>query len=242
MKKLLLLLFFTLAGTVYSLPHTAFTLVSSERKTVKATEIASLEKSQTVGRKEGFNLSFTEKEVRLVVVTGPEDDMLSYRVQGVRNPTIAVPAGATLKILFVNIDYDMRHDVRFGHFTGPFDIMVETQETAGSTKLAGRAEDGTLQAEEIVVKANSIGQFRYFCSIRGHAKDGMWGHIAVGVRPDPNAKPPEKIAHVHSPDEDKDHDHPAQTGAKPSPTPHKVARNRLPLPRPCRSLPARSPN
>ncbi len=230
MKNLILLFFIALAGSIHTYAHTAFTLVSSQKKTVKATDLASLEKNQTTAKREGSNLTFSEKEIRLVIITGPEDDMLSYRIQGVRNPTLVVPAGATLKILFINVDTDMRHDVRFGHFTQAFDVAVDIAETAGSTKLTARSEDGTLQAEEIVVKANNNGQYKYLCSVRGHAKGGMWGHIAVGVKPDPNAKPPEKIEHVHSPEEEKDHDHPAQPAAKPSPTPH--GDHNMPPPKP----------
>ena len=150
--------------------------------------------------------------------------MLSYRIQGIRNPTLAVPSGARLYHLVCKRRFDMRHDLRFGHIVGEFVDAPEIAETAGTTKLAATSEDKTHQAEEIVVKANENGQYKYFCSVRTHAKGGMWGHIAVGVKPDPNAKPPEKTEHVHSPDEDKDHPHDekpvTKPAAKPSPTPH----------------------
>lgn len=219
MKRTLSLLFIAVAASVSAYAHTAFTLVSSEKKTIKAADVAALEKDQTAGARSATNLSFTSRDVRLVVITGPEDDMLSYRIQGMRNPTLVVPAGVTMRILFINVDTDMRHDVRFGHMKMPFDIAPPITETAGSEKLTARTEDGTLQAEEIVVRANENGQYVYFCSIRGHAKGGMWGNIAVGVQPGANVKPPEKIEHVHSPDEDKDHEHDAKPAAKPSPTP-----------------------
>ncbi len=229
MKTLLLLLFLAFFSATSAFAHTAFTLISSERKTIKSVDIASVEKNQTRGKKDGSVLTFTENEVRLVVVTGPEDDMLSYQIQGVRNPTLAVPTGALLKILFVNIDVDMRHDIRFGHVIPPFELAVEIENTAGSTKLAARGEDGILQAEEIAVKAQSTGQYVYFCSVRGHAKGGMWGNIAVGVKPGANVKPPEKTVHVHSPDEEKDRDQPA---AKPAPTPHDDHKTPQPKPSP----------
>ena len=221
MKKFLLPLFLiALAGSAHSSPHTAFTLVSSEKTTIRAADVVSMERNQSAAKRDGSTLTFNDKEIRIVVLTGPADDMVSYRIQGVRNPTLAVPAGATLKILFINVDTDMPHDLRFGHFTGPFAAVVDVAETAGSSKLTFKSADGTLQAEELVVKANSNGQYKYLCSVRGHARDGMWGHIAVGVKPDPNAKPPEKVEHVHSPDEAQDHAHPGQPAAKPSPTPH----------------------
>src|SRR5215203_7303561 len=137
MRKIVLLIFLAAATSVTALAHTAFTLVSSEKKTIKESELAAVEQARTIGKVSGSNLSFVEKEIRLIVRTGPEDDMLSYRVQGIRNPNFVVPAGATLKILFVNVDSDMRHDVRFGHVTGDFPIAPDITETAGTTKLPG---------------------------------------------------------------------------------------------------------
>src|SRR5688572_327534 len=134
MKKLLVLVLFALALSVEAFAHQPFTLVSSEKKTVTHTQLASLETKQTVGKKDKTTLTFTEKDIRLVVITGPEDDMLSYRIQGVRNPTLAVPAGARMTILFVNVDVDMRHDLRFGHIAGKFVDDPETAETAGTAK------------------------------------------------------------------------------------------------------------
>ncbi|MCD9189341.1 MAG: hypothetical protein LUM44_23190 [Pyrinomonadaceae bacterium] len=207
MKKVILSVFFVLLLSADLFAHEAFTLVSSESKTVKETEIANLEKSQTVGKKENSNLIFTEKEIRLVVLTGPEDDMLSYRVQGVRNPNFVVPSGATLKILFVNSDADMRHDIRFGHIAGEFGIAPEIAETAGTQKLTAKSEDGVFQAEEIVVKGSENGTYKYFCSVRGHAKGGMWGNILVGTTSTENLQTAPKMKHIHSDNEEEEHDH-----------------------------------
>ena len=204
MKKFILLLFVALLSSVNAFAHEGFTLVSSEKKTIKLADLIEIEKARTLGTKESSNLTFTEKEIRLVVKTGPEDDMLSYRIQGVRNPNLIVPAGATLKILFVNSDEDMRHDVRFGHIMKDFEIAVDIAETVGSNRLESKTEDGSMQAEELVIKAGEDGAYKYFCSIRGHAKGGMWGNIFVGVKPGAEMKMSEKQTHVHSADEDMD--------------------------------------
>lgn len=202
MKKLIFLMFVALIFSVQAIAHQAFTLVSSEKKTVKEADLAVLQKSQTEGKKSGTTLIFTENEIRLVVLTGPEDDMLSFRIQGMRNPTLVVPSGATLKILFVNIDGDMKHDIRFGHVVGEFVVGPDIKETAGADKLSPKSEDGMMQAEDFVIRANEDGAYKYFCSVGGHANGGMWGNIAVGIKPG-NLKMPVKTAHVHSPDEDK---------------------------------------
>jgi Sulfocyanin (SoxE) domain len=222
MKTFITLLFCALFFSANAFAHEAFQLVSSEKKIVKESEIDALKKSQTVGKIEVNNLAYTEKEIRLVVVTGPEDDMLSYRIQGVRNPNLIVPAGATLKILFINADVDMRHDVRLGHIMKAFELAPEITETAGTNRLEHKSEDGAaMQAEEIVVKAASTGAFKYFCSVRGHAKGGMWGNILVGVSSIENLQTPEKQTHVHSPDEDREESKPHKHDEKTQQTPKK---------------------
>ena len=208
MKRIIWLLACAFILSVNVFAHQAFTLVSSERKVIKSDDLIEIEKSRTIGAKDGANLTFTGSEIRLFIETGPEDDMLSYRIQGIRNPNLIVPSGAVLKILFVNSDEDMKHDVRFGHVTKDFEIAPDIAETVGSERLEHTTEDGAMQAEEIVVKAASDGAFKYFCSVRGHAKGGMWGNILVGQNSTDNLKTPEKTTHVHSADEDKDENHP----------------------------------
>ena len=194
MKKVISSLILTFFLSVSAFAHQAFSLVSSQKKTVKESDLAKLEKDQTVGKKDKTNLTFTENTIRLVAMTGPEDDMLSYRIQGMRNPTLVVPSGATLTVLFINTDGDMPHDIRFSHIMGDFPIAPATSESAGTTRIAHKAEDGTSNAEEIVVKANDEdGAYKYFCSVREHAKGGMWGNILVGVKPGADMKMPEKM-------------------------------------------------
>ena len=162
MIKLIIVTVFAAAFSMNAFAHTPFTLVSSEMKSLTSNELAGIEKQQTFGVKERSGLSFREKEVRLVVETGPEDDMLSYRIQGVRNPVLILPSGATLRILFVNVDSDMRHDIRFGHVMGDIPIAPDVTDTAGTAKLTAKSADGTMQAEEIVIKANENGELQIF--------------------------------------------------------------------------------
>lgn len=221
MNRYILLLFFALLLSANVFAHEAFTLVSREKRTVTQNDLIALTKERTVGKKEGTSLAFTQKEIRLIVLTGPLDDMLSYRIQGMRNPTLVVPSGATLQIVFVNMDFDMRHDLKFAHAELPFPVSPDVSTAVGSEALAPETADGSHNAEELVIKANSDGQYMYFCSVRGHAKGGMWGNIAVGIQPGKDLKMPEKTEHVHSPDED------MGTGQKPSPaaTPHQHGEN-----------------
>jgi hypothetical protein len=203
MKRLIFLAALALAFSANALAHNAFTLVSSEKKTFKESEVPNLQKQLTAGKTVESNLEFSDNEIRLVVITGPEEDMLSYRIAGMRNPNLVVPPGVTLRILFINLDDDMPHDLRFGHVMGDFPATPVITETAGTTRLAAKSEDGTVRAEEIVIKATEDGAYKYFCSVRGHAKGGMWGNIFVGVKPGADVKMAPKTQHVHTADEEK---------------------------------------
>ncbi len=187
------------AQTATSAP---FKMVSGQKKTLTRQELASLEKGATTGARDGNKLVFKDQNVRLVVHTGPEDDMLSYRFQDSRNPTVVVPANATINILFVNSDDDMSHDIRFGTKPSEFAVAADTAGTVGTTKLAHAAEDESLMAEEVVIKAPGSGEFVYFCSVRGHANGGMWGNLVVGANARPDLPQPVKTEHVHSTDEE----------------------------------------
>src|SRR5437762_2703797 len=204
MKRFIFLigLVFFMSGSI--LAHNAFTLVSSVKKTFKESELTELQKQQTTGKRSKSTLEFTGSDIRLVVITGPEDDMLSYRIQGIRNPNLVVPSGAMLTVLFINVDDDMRHDIRFGHVPGEFVAVPEITGTAGTTRLTAKAEDGTVQAEEIILKPNEDGAYKYFCSVRSHATGGMWGNIFVGVKPGDKVTMAPKTKHVHTADEDKE--------------------------------------
>ena len=185
MKKIIFFVAIAIAiafATTAFAQHEPFKLVSSVAKTISFEELLAAEKTRDLGAKGEGTLTFTQKEIRLVVVTGPESDMLSYRIQGMRNPTLNVPEGAVLKILFVNKDADMLHDLRIGHVMGDFTAQPSLAMTAGSSKLDPAVDERTWHAQEIVIQANDTGAFKYFCSVTGHAKGGMWGTINVGAK------------------------------------------------------------
>lgn len=205
MKAILLLItFVTFSGAAFA--HEPFSLISKEKRTVKESEIAELAKTATVGTVAGSVLTFTEKEIRLVVTT----EGRTYKIQGVANPTLAIPAKAKLRILFINTDKAMRHDIYFGHID-PIEEVADTSMSVGTARLSEQAADGTLQAEEIVIKADSLGEYNYFCSVRGHAIGGMAGSVAIGVKPKGPVKAPAK-ASAHD-------GHSGHGEAKPMPTP-----------------------
>ncbi len=169
------------AGLTFAAAAASFTLLRSAPKTLTPAALAAAEKMQTPGRvsPDGKTLTFTQKTIRLVVVTGPENDMLSYRVNSLRNPTLAVPKGAALTLLFVNTDDDMVHDIRFGPVPSYPNVMAAYgKSSVGTRELAHKSD--VLHAEELTLHApDSPGVYGYFCTVRGHAQGGMAGKVSV---------------------------------------------------------------
>ncbi len=163
MKKIILLaVITTVFVTAAFAQHQPFTLVSSAAKTITFDELVAAEKTRDLGVKGEGTLTFSKNEIRLVIATGPESDMLSYRIQGMRNPTLIVPEGARLKILIVNKDSDMWHDLRIGHVMGEFAADPTVAMTAGSVKLEPAGSGKTWHAQELVIQANEAGSYKYF--------------------------------------------------------------------------------
>ena len=145
--------------------HNGFHLVSSKIRSVTAASLAKEEK--------------TSSSMRLVIRTGPKNDMMSFRIKGKRNPTLTVKHGATLRVLFVNSDDDMKHNVRFMATRPPFATDVSNAGSVGSDALAPLSGK-IFHAEELVLKApENAGTFSYVCTVKGHAAAGMYGTIIV---------------------------------------------------------------
>ena len=183
------------ATQVFAKGELPFQFSGITAKQLTAPQLADAEKTRTEGVVDTKNnaLKFSQNEIQLVVRTGPDDDMLSYRIQGLRNPTIVVPEMTTIKVLFINADEDMSHDFRFGAVNPPFKAHPDVSKTAGSDQLLPEA-DGTYNAQEFSYHVHSKSTFHYFCSVGSHAKNGMWGAIVVGDQPipAPNKQMPNK--------------------------------------------------
>lgn len=160
-----------------------FTLVRSASQTLTPAALAAAQKKQTPGAAspDGKTLTFTQKTVRLVAVTGPENDMLSYRVDGLRNPVLVVPRGAALTLLFVNADDDMAHDIRFGPvLTAHPNVMEAYVKSSAGTPALAHTSESVLHAEALTLRMpDAPGVYEYCCTVRGHAQGGMAGKVIV---------------------------------------------------------------
>lgn len=124
-------------------------------------------------------LVFNEMNVRLVVLTGPPNDMLSYRVNGRTNPILQFRTGAKIHLLFINMDDDMKHDFRLASgWMKKFD-KVGLNFGTGSEILKPRTKT-IAHAEELEIALPSFpGKRTYLCTVPGHAQGGMYGKILL---------------------------------------------------------------
>ncbi len=119
------------------------------------------------------------KSARLVVRTGPKSDMMSYRIMGLRNPTITVPSGAKLTILFVNVDDDMLHDLRITASQPPFASKIGKTVSSGSSALPPMKGENFSGQELTIMAPSNSGAYSYLCTTPGHAAAGMFGKLIV---------------------------------------------------------------
>ncbi len=159
-------------------PTAGVTLAGTQMKTLSASQVAALDKTATSGlvSADKKSLTFRQKTVHLVVHSGPDNDMLSYRIMGLRNPTLVVPAGTTLKALFINTDDDMMHNLRFTVQKPPFKGPVKS---IGTTNLPHKSETA-YHAEDLTMQVPTrAGTYTYLCTVPGHAAGGMYGTLIV---------------------------------------------------------------
>ena len=160
-----------------------FTAGVGTPKAITFSGLAAAQKTETPSQAspDGKALTFRRKLVRLVAVTGPDNDMLSYRINGKRNPTLVVSPGTTIKMLFVNTDDDMKHNVRFGTALKAYpNVMISYLKTSvGTPELAHKSKTAFYGEELTLCAPASAGTFVYLCTVRGHAQGGMVGKGVV---------------------------------------------------------------
>ncbi len=120
------------------------------------------------------------RDSRLTVMAGPEDNMMSFKIAGLTNPEIVVPDGATVTFTVINVDDDMNHDFRVAAKAPPYpDAPALGADAVGTAVLRPHGEQKPFDATELVVRATRVGQGFYLCTVRGHAKAGMFGKLTV---------------------------------------------------------------
>jgi rusticyanin len=129
-------------------------------------------------------ITFTTTSIHLTVVAsppgGPDE---TFRIAGLVNPTLVVPARSRISMQIINADPDTAHglvvtvsDPRSSWMP----MMTATPAFAGSALwFLGNPTAAGMHAATISFTAASPGNYHYLCPVPGHAQKGMTGTFTV---------------------------------------------------------------
>jgi rusticyanin len=129
-------------------------------------------------------ITFTSTTVRLTIVAsppgGPDE---TFRVAGLVNPRIVVPAGARVSIQLINADPDTAHGlvVTAGDATGSWMPMMTVRPafTGSALWFLGNPTSAGLHEGTFTFTAAIPGAYHYLCPVPGHAQKGMTGTFTI---------------------------------------------------------------
>jgi rusticyanin len=128
-------------------------------------------------------ITFTTTSVNLVVLASPAMPAESFRIAGMTNPAISVPAGAHVSIELINADQDMAHGLvitSVGAARSAMPMMTAAPAFPGSALwFLGKPTAAGMHAGTLTFTAATPGSYQYLCPVPGHAQEGMAGTFAV---------------------------------------------------------------
>ena len=130
-------------------------------------------------------ITFTTGSVHLAAVAspagGPDE---TFRIAGMVNPKITVPAGAQISIQVINADPDTAHGLVITSGQGQaswMPMMTSRPAFTGSALwFLGNPTTAGMHAGTLTFTAATTGTYHYLCPVPGHAQKGMTGLFTVG--------------------------------------------------------------
>lgn len=126
-------------------------------------------------------ITFISSRVAFTVVAVPPGGPdMTFRIGGLVNPTLVLPAGATVQVEFINADTDEAHGWEVTSDNPPFPFGLGQPVISGA--LASPLGDPTSAgdgAETITFRACPAASYEYACPMPGHAQMGMHGKIII---------------------------------------------------------------
>ncbi len=128
-------------------------------------------------------ITFTTRTVQLTVLASPSMPAESFRIAGMTNPAVSVPAGAHVTIELINADEDMAHGLVIaatGAAGSPMPMMTAAPAFRGAALwFLGKPTTAGMHAGTITFTAATPGSYQYLCPVPGHAQEGMVGTFTV---------------------------------------------------------------
>jgi len=131
-------------------------------------------------------ITFTTGGVHLTAVAspagGPDE---TFRIAGMVNPTITVPAGAKVSIQVINADPDTAHGLVISASSGRsswMPVMTSRPAFIGSALwFLGNPTTAGMHTGTLTFTAAMPGIYHYLCPVPGHAQKGMTGTFTVST-------------------------------------------------------------
>jgi rusticyanin len=128
-------------------------------------------------------ISFTTMNVNLAVLASPSLPAESFRIAGMTDPAISVPAGAHVTIELINADEDMAHGLVItsaGAARSWIPMTAVAPAFSGSALwFLGKPTAAGMHAGTLTFTAGTPGSYQYLCPVPGHAQEGMAGTFTV---------------------------------------------------------------
>jgi rusticyanin len=154
--------------------------VSSARATALGSQVPAGARMNQAAR----TITFTTGSVHLAAVAspagGPDE---TFRIAGMVNPTITVPAGARVSIQVINADPGTAHGLVITATSGRsswMPMMTDRAAFPGSALwFLGNPTSAGMHAGTLTFTATTPGAYHYLCPVPGHAQKGMTGLFTV---------------------------------------------------------------
>lgn len=128
-------------------------------------------------------ITYRGKNVTIALLGSPNGEDEKFVVDGLINPTLHVPLGATVTLELINADDGMPHGVLIAPTPPPYSfmgtMMVGTYASAIIPVIPAATATGYPTATAAFV-TTQLGTYFYLCQYPGHAEKGMYGRIIVG--------------------------------------------------------------
>jgi rusticyanin len=133
-------------------------------------------------------ITFTASSIHLTAVaspTGGPDE--TFRIAGMVDPTLIVPAGSQINIEVVNADPGTAHGlvVTASNSRSSWMPMMTAAPAFANSALwfLGNPTAAGMHAGTLSFTASTAGTYRYLCPVPGHAQKGMTGTFTVQSTP-----------------------------------------------------------
>jgi len=129
-------------------------------------------------------IAFRTTSIRVAVLAspagGPDE---SFRIAGLVNPKLVIPAGARVSIEVVNADPDTAHGlvITVGDDVRSWMPMMTARPAFAGSALwfLGNPTGAGMHVGNLTFTAATPGMYRYLCAVPGHARKGMTGMFLV---------------------------------------------------------------